>query len=51
MQCNAMQRRYVSGGGLASYAAARNDPLSRDGRGASRMSAYVNLGMIDRAAV
>ena len=39
--------RYVSGGGLRSYAAQRNNPLAADGRGASRMSAYVNLGMID----
>ena len=37
---------YVSGGGLKSYAAHRNNPLSPDGKGASRMSCFVNLGMI-----
>ena len=38
---------YVAGGGLRTYAAHRNNPLAPDGKGASRMSAYVNLGMID----
>ena len=40
-------RRYVSSGGLKSYANHRNNPLAKDGLGACRMSAYVNLGMID----
>lgn len=38
---------FVAAGGLKSYAAHRNNPLAADGKGASRMSAYVNLGMID----
>ena len=38
---------YVKGGGLRSYASHRNNPLAPDGKGASRMSAYVNCGMID----
>jgi len=37
---------YVGGGGLRSYASHRNNPLAPEHRGASRMSAYVNLGMI-----
>ena len=37
---------YVKGGGLKSYAAHRQ-PLAPDGKGASRMSAYINAGMID----
>ena len=40
-------RGYVSGRGLQGYAQHRNNPLSAEGRGASRMSAYVNAGMID----
>lgn len=38
---------YVAGGGLKSYASSRNNPLAPDGKGASRMSAYINAGMID----
>ena len=38
---------YVKGGGLRSYANHRNNPLAPDGKGASRMSAYINCGMID----
>jgi deoxyribodipyrimidine photolyase len=38
---------YVDGGGLKQYAAHRNNPLATDGKGASRMSAYINSGMID----
>ena len=38
---------YVASGGLKTYAKSRNDPLAKGGRGASRMSAYVNLGMVD----
>lgn len=38
---------YVQHGGLRSYASNRNNPLASDNRGASRMSAYINLGMID----
>ena len=37
---------YVEGGGLKSYASHRNNPLAAEHRGASRMSAYVNAGMI-----
>ena len=37
---------YVGSGGLRSYASHRNNPLAPEHRGASRMSAYVNLGMI-----
>ena len=42
---------YVRGGGLRSYASHRNNPVSPDGKGASRMSAYVNAGMIDPFAM
>ena len=38
---------YVSGGGLKGYASHRNNPLAADGKGASRMSAYINAGMVD----
>lgn len=38
---------YVKGGGLKQYASHRNNPLAPDGKGASRMSCYVNSGMID----
>ena len=44
-------RQFVRGGGLKTYAAHRNNPLHADGRGASRMSAYVNAGMIDPHAM
>lgn len=44
-------RQYVSGGGVRSYASHRNNPLARDGLGACRMSAYLNLGMIDPRTV
>jgi deoxyribodipyrimidine photolyase len=37
---------YVASGGLRSYASHRNNPLASDHHGASRMSAYINLGMI-----
>ena len=37
---------YVASGGLHSYASHRNNPLAPEHRGASRMSAYINLGMI-----
>lgn len=40
-------QQYVASGGLKSYAAQRNNPLAPNNKGASRMSAYVNLGMID----
>jgi hypothetical protein len=38
---------YIKGGGLKTYAGNRNNPLAPDGKGASRMSAYTNQGMID----
>ena len=38
---------FVRGDGLRSYANHRNNPLAVEGKGASRMSAYVNTGMID----
>ena len=42
---------YVRGGGLRSYASHRNNPLASDGKGASRMSAFVNAGMVDPYAL
>ena len=39
--------KYVADGGVRSYAAHRNNPLASPGKGASRISAYVNLGMLD----
>ena len=39
-------QRYLARGGLKTYARHRNDPLREDGRGGSRMSAYINTGMI-----
>jgi hypothetical protein len=44
-------RQYVANGGVRSYASHRNNPLARDGLGACRMSAYLNLGMIDPRTV
>ena len=38
---------FIAAGGLRTYAKHRNSPLAPDGKGGSRMSAYINLGMID----
>jgi len=38
---------YVSSGGLRTYAAHRNNLLHAPNQGASRMSAYLNAGMVD----
>ena len=38
---------FARGDGLRSYANHRNNPLAVEGKGASRMSAYVNTGMVD----
>ena len=40
-------RAFLAAGGLRTYAKHRNSPLAPDGKGGSRMSAYINLGMVD----